>query len=126
MMSILERSTRAGHFEKYTGNVFFGVRTLSDAFYLEVLARYVTASNSKLQVTVALSHEDAKMPTHPNYPTLRLASGMVHEVAAKMMQGRYENAMVYVAGPPVMVDSTIRALVIEGVRTSDIRYDKYS
>jgi len=126
MMSILEHSTRAGHFENYTGNVFFGVRTLSDAFYLEVLARYVTASNSKLQVTVALSHEDAKMPTHPNYPMLRFASGMVHEVAAKTMQGRYENAMVYVAGPPVMVDSTIRALVIDGVRTSDIRYDKYS
>jgi toluene monooxygenase electron transfer component len=126
MMSILEHGTRTGHFEKYKGALFFGVRTLSDAFYLETLARYVTASNSKLQVTIALSHEEAKTPTHPNYPMLRLASGMVHEVAAQAMQGRYENAVVYVAGPPVMVDSAIRALIMSGVPTSDIRYDKFS
>jgi toluene monooxygenase electron transfer component len=126
MMSILEHGTRTGHFEKYKGALFFGVRTLSDAFYLETLARYVTASNSKLQVTIALSHEEAKTPTHPNYPMLRLASGMVHDVAAQAMQGRYENAVVYVAGPSVMVDSAIRALIMSGVPTSDIRYDKFS
>jgi len=42
------------------------------------------------------------------------------------MQGRYENSVVYVAGPPVMVDSAIRALIMGGVPTLDIRYDKYS
>ncbi len=126
MMSILEHGIHAGHFKSCKGAVFFGVRTLSDAFYLEALARYVTASNRKLLVTVALSHEVAKTPTHPDYPMLRLASGMVHDVAAETMQGRYENAMVYVAGPPVMVDSTIRSLVVGGVPISDIRYDKFS
>ena len=126
MMSILEHSTRADHFKNYEGAVFFGVRTLSDAFFLEALARYVTASNSKLRVTIALSHEDAKTPTHPDYPVLKLASGMVHDVAADTMQGRYENSVVYVAGPPVMVDSAIRALIMGGVPTLDIRYDKYS
>ena len=50
---------------------------------------------------------------------------MVHDVAAHAMQGRYENAMVYVAGPPIMVDSAIRALIVGGVPTSDIRYDKF-
>lgn len=126
MMSILEHGTRAGHFDNYEGAVFFGIRTLSDAFYLEALARYVTASKGRLQVTVALSHEEAKTPTHPDYPGLKLASGMVHEVAANTMQGRYENAVVYVAGPPIMVDSTIRALIVGGVPISDIRYDKFS
>ncbi|MGC1643354.1 MAG: 2Fe-2S iron-sulfur cluster binding domain-containing protein [Pseudolabrys sp.] len=126
MMSILECATRTGHFRNYKGIVFFGVRALSDAFYLEALARYVTASHGRLQVTIALSHEDAKTPTHPHYPVLRLASGMVHDVAAHAMQGRYENAVVYVAGPPIMVDSAIRALIMGGVPTSDIRYDKFS
>jgi toluene monooxygenase electron transfer component len=51
---------------------------------------------------------------------------MVHEVAASTMQGRYENAVVYVAGPPIMVDSTVRALIVGGVPISDIRYDKFS
>ena len=125
MMSILEHGTRANHFENYSGAVFFGVRTLSDAFYLEALSRYVTASNQKLQVTVALSHEEAKTPNHPDYPALKLASGMVHDVAAQAMQGRYVNAVVYVAGPPIMVDSTIRSLVVGGVPISDIRYDKF-
>jgi toluene monooxygenase electron transfer component len=77
-------------------------------------------------MTVALSHEEAKTATHPDYPVLKLASGMVHEVAANTMQGRYENAVVYVAGPPIMVDSTVRALIVGGVPISDIRYDKFS
>jgi toluene monooxygenase electron transfer component len=122
----LSTGTREGHFDSYEGAVFFGVRTLSDAFYLEALARYAAASNGRLQVTVALSHEEAKTPTHPDYPGLKLANGMVHEVAASTMQGRYENAVVYVAGPPIMVDSTVRALIVGGVPISDIRYDKFS
>ena len=126
MMSILEHGTRAGHFDNYEGAVFFGVRTLSDAFYLEALARYVAASHGRLQVTVALSHEEAENARRiRDYPVLKLANGMVHEVAASTMQGRYENAVVYVAGPPIMVDSTIRALIVGGVPISDIRYDKF-
>jgi len=127
MMSILERAVRVDHFRNYKGAVFFGVRTLADAFYVEALARYVAASRGNLEVTIALSHETATTPTHPDYLSLKLTSGMVHEVAARAMEGRYDdNTMAYVAGPPIMVDSTIRALIIAGVPTSDIRYDKFS
>jgi len=125
MMSILEHATRADHFKNYRGTVFFGVKTLADVFYLEALARYVAASHGNLQVTIALSHADAGSVAHPEYPTLRLASGMVHEVAAREMQGQYDNTVTYLAGPPIMVDSTIRALVMGGVPISDIRYDKF-
>jgi toluene monooxygenase electron transfer component len=65
------------------------------------------------------------MPSHAEYPVLKLASGMVHEVAAKAMAGRYDTAMVYIAGPPVMVDGAIRALIKGGVPIRDIRYDKF-
>ena len=106
--------------------MFFGVRTLADAFYLEALARYVAASHGNLEVTIALSHEVATTPTHPDHPTLKLASGMVHDVAARAMEARYHNVIVYVAGPPIMVDGTIRSLIMGGVPTSDIRYDKFS
>jgi toluene monooxygenase electron transfer component len=126
MMSILERAVRADHFSYYKGAVFFGVRTLADAFYLNALARYVAVSHGNLEVTIALSHEAATTPTHPDYPSLRLASGMVHEVAAQAMEARYDNVMAYVAGPPIMVDGTIRALIVGGVPTMDIRYDKFS
>lgn len=126
MMSILERAVRADHFSHCRGTVFFGVKTVADAFYLEALARYVAASHGNLEVTIALSHEAATTPTHPDHPELKLASGMVHEVAACAMEARYDNVTVYVAGPPIMVDGTIRSLIMGGVPTSDIRYDKFS
>jgi toluene monooxygenase electron transfer component len=126
MMSILERAVRADHFRDHKGAVFFGVRTLADAFYLEPLSRYAAAGHGNLEVTVALSEEVAPMPSHAEYPVLKLASGMVHEVAAKAMDGRYDDATVYVAGPPVMVDAAIRALIKGGVPIRNIRYDKFS
>jgi toluene monooxygenase electron transfer component len=126
MMSILERAVRADYFSLYKGAVFFGVRTLADAFYLDALARYVAAAHGNLEVTIALSHEVATTLTHPDHPALKLASGMVHEVAARAMEARYDNVIAYVAGPPIMVDSAIRSLILGGVPISDIRYDKFS
>ena len=126
MMSILERAARADHFSRYKGTVFFGVRTLADAFYLEALARYVAASHGNLEVTIALSHEAATAPTHPDHPALKLSSGMVHEVATRAMEARYDNVIAYVAGPPIMVDGAIRSLIMGGLPASDIRYDKFS
>ena len=125
MMSILERAVRVDHFRDHEGAVFFGVRTLADTFYLEPLARYVAASHGNLDITVALSDEVAPTPWHAEYPDLKLASGMVHEVATKAMEGRYDGAIVYIAGPPVMVDGAIRALIKGGVPIRDIRYDKF-
>jgi len=125
MMAILEHAVRVDHFRHHKGNVFFGVRTLADAFYLETLARYVAASHGNLEVTIALSDESVDVPAHPNFPSLKLANGMVHDVAARAMDSRYDSAITYVAGPPVMVDAAIRALIVGGVPISDIRYDKF-
>jgi toluene monooxygenase electron transfer component len=52
---------------------------------------------------------------------------MVHEVAAKHMQGRYQNVRAYLAGPPPAVDGAIRMLLLQAKLTADnIRYDKFS
>src|SRR5262249_46782151 len=56
-INFLWNGAQSGHFHNYTGGGFFGVTTLYDAVYVETLARYVTASNGKLHVTSALSHE---------------------------------------------------------------------
>jgi toluene monooxygenase electron transfer component len=126
MMSILEHAVRATHFSRHKGAIFFGVRTLADAFYLKTLSSYVAVCGGDLEVTIALSHETAATPSHPDYPLLKLASGMVHEVASRAMEGRYQNVIAYVAGPPIMVDGAVRALIVAGVPTVDIRYDKFS
>jgi len=125
MMSILECAVRANHFRSHKGAVFFGVRSLEDTFYLEQLSRYVAASQGNLDVTVALSDEATATPLHAEFPVLKLADGMVHEVAAKGISDRDHDVIAYIAGPPIMVDSTIRSLIASGVAIKDIRYDKF-
>ena len=65
------------------GHVFFGVRGLADGFYLQELSDYVAAAHGKLQVTLALSHEQAPAATHPQFPHIRLATGMVTDVMTR-------------------------------------------
>ena len=50
---------------------------------------------------------------------------MVHEVAAAAMADRYADTIAYLAGPPIMVDGAIRALIVGGMPIRDIRYDKF-
>jgi toluene monooxygenase electron transfer component len=126
MMSILQCAVQADYFRNHSAAVFFGVRTLADTFYLEDLSRYVAASHGNLDVTVALSDERVDAVHHADYPMLKLANGLVHEVAAKAMAERDRNVIAYLAGPTVMVDSAIRSLIIGGVGRKDIRYDKFS
>lgn len=126
MMSILECAVQADYFRGHKAAVFFGVRTLQDTFYLELLSRYVSELHGNLEVTIALSDEPAMTPSHAGFPALALASGMVHDVAAKAIVGSDTDVIAYVAGPPIMVDAAIRVLIVSGVPNRDIRYDKFS
>jgi toluene monooxygenase electron transfer component len=126
MMAILERAHRADYFLNHKATVFFGVRTLVDTFFLERLSDYVAAAYGRLAVTIALSEESPSTSTHAEYPAIALTSGMVHEVATKDISECYDNALVYLAGPPVMVNAAMRALIIAGIAIGNIRYDKFA
>jgi toluene monooxygenase electron transfer component len=120
MMSILARAEQARYFDRHKVWVFFGIRTMRDAFFLDELSRF-----SNADITVALSEEvpPAKTP----WPTRRFDTGLVHEVAKRAMAGKYHDVRAYVAGPPPAVDAAIRVLLLEAKLTTDnIRYDKYS
>jgi toluene monooxygenase electron transfer component len=121
IMAILSRAAASRYFERHRGWVFFGVRTMRDAFFLEELSAYAPG----VEVTVALSDEE--VPQTGKWPALRFAHGMVHEMAKRAMAGKYQNVRAYVAGPPPAVDAAIRVLLLEAKLTTDnIRYDKYS
>jgi toluene monooxygenase electron transfer component len=121
MMSILARVAEANYFDRHKVWVFFGIRTMRDAFFLGELSIYA----SKASITVALSDED--IPAKNEWPSLRFERGMVHEVAKRMMAGNYQNVRAYVAGPPPAVDAAIRVLLLDAKLTTDnIRYDKFS
>jgi toluene monooxygenase electron transfer component len=124
MMAILARAAAARYFERHRGWVFFGVRSMRDVFFLKQLSDF---RNDGLEITVALSEEEISEKTIQDWPALRFAHGLVHEVAKRAMAGKYHNVRAYVAGPPPAVDAAIRVLLLEAKLTTDnIRYDKFS
>ncbi|KAF3996517.1 2Fe-2S iron-sulfur cluster-binding protein [Glaciimonas immobilis] len=126
MMSILSRAAQCDYFTRYTGDVFFGVRSATDAFYLDEFASLCSQFPETLHITVALSEEEASASIVADYPQLRFEKGFVHEVAGRNMQGRYQDVRAYLAGPPPAVDASIRMLLQARVATNNIRYDKFS
>jgi toluene monooxygenase electron transfer component len=126
MMAILARACQERYFAHYRGDVFFGVRTMADAFYLGELAAFRRDFPERLSITVALSDEDVPAAAR-DHPLLAFERGFVHEVAKRAMQGRYQDVRAYLAGPPLAVDAAIRFLLLEAKLTADnIRYDKFS
>jgi toluene monooxygenase electron transfer component len=127
IMSILSRATQERYFEQFRGNVYFGVRTMKDAFYLDELSAFRKEFPKNLHIVIALSDEEVADSCGAQYPLLRFERGMVHEVAHQDMAGKYQNVRAYLAGPPPAVDASIRVLLLEAKLTADnIRYDKFS
>ncbi len=127
MMSILERAGAAGHFSGWDGRVFFGVRAERDGFFLDELQALQARYPGRLAVTIALSDEEVPASLPAAYPGLAFARGLVHAVAGERMKGRFADVRAYVAGPPPMVDASLRLLLREArLSPADIRYDKFS
>jgi toluene monooxygenase electron transfer component len=127
MMSILSLACQAAHFDAWQGHVFFGIRTARDAFFLDELEAFRARYPERLSVTVALSDEDVTPPLIAGYPAFAFARGLVHAVAGERMTGRFADVRAYVAGPPPMVDASLRWLLREArLPPADIRYDKFS
>ena len=126
MMSILSCAGREGHFSSWDGHVFFGVRAERDCFFLDELEA-LRARHARLSVTVALSDEDVPPSLTAAYPRLAFARGFVHAATGERMKLRYADVRAYVAGPPPMVDASLRLLLREArLKPDEIRYDKFS
>ena len=127
MMSILQCAGEAGHFAGWDGHVFFGVRSARDGFFLDELHALQARDPARLAVTIALSDEDVPASLPVAYPGLAFARGLVHAVAGERMKGCFADVRAYVAGPPPMVDASLRLLLREArLSPADIRYDKFS
>ncbi len=128
MMSIVAHAAEDGYFDRYDGHVLFGVRTLADAFFLDELRGYVRRFPQRLRVTIVLSHEEPSVELATTYPELHFDTGFVHEAAKRTLAGMPPlETMAYVAGPPPMVDATLRMLLIDiRLSGSNVRYDKFS
>src|SRR5262249_44322469 len=70
MMSILSLACEAGHFTRWDGHVFFGVRTARDHFFLDELEALRARYPERLAMTIALSDEDVPaslVAAHPGF-----------------------------------------------------------
>jgi toluene monooxygenase electron transfer component len=127
MMSIVSRASQDRYFERHSADVFFGVRTPRDVFFLDEIAGFQARAAAALRVTVAFSDEDVDSTLAARYPSFGFATGFIHAVAGERMHGRFDNVRAYAAGPPPMVDATLRMLLLQGkLRSDNIRYDKFS
>ncbi len=127
IMSILALACQERHFTAWNGHVFFGVRTARDGFFLDELEAFRARYPARLSVTVALSDEDVPASLSAAYSRFAFARGFVHAVAGESMKGRFADVRAYVAGPPPMVDASLRLLLREArLPPADIRYDKFS
>jgi len=125
MMSILESGKRDEHFDDHDMQVFFGVRTLQDAFYLDELKAH--ARHDRVRITLGLSHEEPSESARALHPELEFDQGFIHEVVKRAVAESPEDTTIYVAGPPPMVDATLRMLLLELKHSGkQIRYDKFS
>jgi len=127
MLSILKAGQSSRHFEHFEADVFFGVRTNADMFYLDELHAFAADFPGMLRIKVATSHEVPREELRSRYPHLGFEAGFPHEIAARDLAVSFAGRVAYVAGPPILVDVSIRMLITHGrLPVRDIRYDKFS
>ena len=126
IMSILARAEQDAYFTQYKGDVFFGVRSAQDAFFLDELSAFKKSAGDNLTIVIALSEEGDSKGLQSKFPLLQFDKGYVHEVAGRYMEGKFDNIRAYLAGPPPLVNGAIGMLLKSRVSPNNIRYDKFS
>jgi len=127
ILSILEAGCATRHFEHFDAAVFFGVRTSQDLIYLDRVSGFAAEFPGRLDITIVLSHDTPNADIRRRYPLLTFEAGFPHEIAARELAGRFAGRVAYLAGPPILVDVSIRMLITQArLPARDIRYDKFS
>ncbi len=124
MMAMLEQADQIGYLESNSIELVFGVRSAVDIFYLSDLQRLTTKHLNNLKITIALSERmtDGELQQTTN---LQVTQAFVHELISAAPTS--DHTMAFIAGPPPMVDASIRELITDkGFTAEQIRYDKFA
>ncbi len=126
-LSILGQAARQDYLGPRHARLFVGVRSVQDAIGLPQLSSWHERFGLALQVTLALSEVAADAAERARWPAVRFETGMVHEVVARSSAGDTANTMAFLAGPPAMVDATMRTMMLKWrLPASRIRFDKFT
>lgn len=132
MMAILEHADQIDYLRSHSIDLIFGVRSATDMFYLEALRNLTVKYPDHLHVTIALSESNndgevqALIDKIVDCGNLNVVSkGFVHEHIDESRTNA--NTMAFIAGPPPMVDASIRELITAcEFDVERIRYDKFA
>lgn len=124
-LSLLDWVNHSGHLLHHRMDLVCGLRTATPSPLLESLSRAALRWKEKLNVTVAVSETDAQLPVTDG---IRIERGMAHEVAARCYKlDQWKERAVFVAGPEVMVQASMRTLIKQGqIFPASIRFDNFS
>jgi toluene monooxygenase electron transfer component len=127
-LSLIDWANSTGHLSRHRMDVFCGLRSLRSS---QVIGRLVAAAEQageSLRVVVALSDDPVDGDLSGPLPGLVLERGLVHEVASRhLVSHAWKDRAVFVAGPPPMVQASLRMLLLHGrLSPTKIRYDSFS
>lgn len=127
-LSLLDWAVASGHLEWHRLDLVCGLRSSRCPEVIDRLAEAAARFPDRLRIVMALSDEDSSAVALPGAGAhLQFESGMAHEVAARCLEGVWKDRAVFVAGPPPMVQSTLRMLVVKArLNPTAIRYDSFS
>lgn len=127
-LSVLDWAAASGHLERHRLNLVCGLRTSRCPEVIDRLAGAAARHGDRLRIVVALSDEDSRgVVLQGARALLEFESGMAHEVAQRCLEGQWRDSAVFVAGPPPMVQSTLRMLITKArLNPAGIRYDSFT
>lgn len=126
LMSVLAEASASGFLERRRAVVHFGVRTLSDLFFLDRFTALCRMHPDSLRAVIAISEEDVPPAHVAAYPQLRFHRGMLHEVLGACDFSEFVNVTAYAAGPVPAVEAVTSVLLLKHrVSASRIRFDRF-
>lgn len=127
-LSVLDWAVASGHLERHGLDLVCGMRTSRCPEVIKRLGAAAARHGDRLRIIVALSDEDGGAVVLPGDGAfLKFESGMAHEVAQRCLEGQWKDRAVFVAGPPPMVQSTLRMLITKArLKPTEIRYDSFT
>ncbi len=127
IMAVIEDAITTGHLIHNKMEVFFGLRSEADNFFLDRLSSLITKAKGGLSVTIAYSEQEFLEEVQRDFPSLKVEFGLVHEVAFRRIENASSNKNTwFLAGPPIVVDLCEQKLLQEyNVCSSKIRLDRF-
>lgn len=126
-LALLDWAVETRHFDRHRVDMVCGLRSSGSTRIVSRLEELAGKYPDQLRIVLALSEEPERLAHSMKAGHLNIESGMAHEVAKRCLDEAWADRIIFVAGPPPMVNGTLRMLLREAkVKPECIRYDSFA